>query len=114
MYLRAAILLLVGTVAFGAQARVKQGEVLRITADGSTAQLNDKAIRLFAQPDGTKLALMPIPVTQAPGAYKITILDSRGAAVRDITIAVLDAHYPRQNIAATKAMKSLTPLPGEM
>jgi murein DD-endopeptidase MepM/ murein hydrolase activator NlpD len=119
MLSRCAALMLAVTASVGAQTvdgrtTVKQGEVLRITADGVTARLNDKAIRLFAQPDGRKLGLMPIPATQAAGVYKVTILDSHGAAVRDIEIKVLDAHYPKQNIAASKAMKSLTPLPGEM
>jgi hypothetical protein len=114
MLSRCATLVIAVAVSVGAQTQVKQGEVLRITADGVTARFNDKTVRLFAQPDGGKLGLMPIPVSQAPGAYKITILDSRGAAVRDIEIAVVDAHYPKQNIAASKAMKALTPLPGEM
>jgi murein DD-endopeptidase MepM/ murein hydrolase activator NlpD len=98
----------------GGPTKVKQGEVLRITADGAIARFNDKSIRLFAQPDGGKLGLMPIPVAQTPGTYKVAVLDSRGTLIRDIEIAVLDAHYPKQNIAASKAMKSLTPLPGEM
>src|SRR6478672_8774417 len=101
MVFRCATLVLAFVVAAGAQTRVKQGEVLRISADGATARLIDKSIRLFAQPEGGKLGLMPIPVTLAPGSYKIKILDGRGAAFRDLEITVLDAHYPKQNIAAS-------------
>jgi len=97
-----------------AQTQVKQGEVLRITDNGATAQLNDKTIRLFPQGPGETLGLMPIPVTQAPGKYTVIIKDARGAKIKDLPIEVVDAHYPRQNIRASKAMKELTPLPGEM
>src|SRR4051812_13334942 len=92
-----------------AQAQVKQGEVLRITEAGATAELNGKTIRLF--PEG---GLMSIAVTQAPGKFTIVIKDAKGTKLKDLPIEVVDAHYPRQNIRASKAMKELTPLPGEM
>jgi lysostaphin len=114
MVLRWVIVAVAGVLIVGAQTQVRQGEVLRITADGSDAQLNEKAIRLFPQPGGQNLGLMPIPVTQAPGKYTVTVRDSHGAKLKEIPILVVDAHYPRQNIRASKAMKSITPLPGEM
>ena len=97
-----------------AQSQVKQGEVLRVLAAGATAQLLDKTIRLFPQQASPNLGLMPIAVTQAPGIYTVIVRDAHGAKVQDISVEVLDSHYPRQNIVASKAMKSLTPLPGEM
>ena len=102
--------LLVGT----ARTQVKQGEVLRVSSGGSTAQLLEKTIRLFPQPGSRNLGLMPISVTQAPGKYTVIVRDGHGAKLQDIPIEVVDAHYPRQNIRASKSMKSLTPLPGEM
>ncbi len=97
-----------------AQTQVKQGEVLWVTSNGTTAQLLGKTIRLFPQPGGQSLGLMPVSVTQAPGKYVVIVREGQGAKLLDIDIEVVDAHYPRQNIAASKAMKSLTPLPGEM
>ncbi len=114
MVLRSAILTIAAVLLAQAQTQVKQGEVLRITAGGSTAQLKDKTIRLFPQTAGHTLGLMPIKVTQAPGKYAVAIKDAHGATVNEIPIEVVNAHYPRQNIKASKGMKSLTPLPGEM
>lgn len=88
--------------------------MLRITSEGSTAQFNNKTIRLFSQPGEQNLGLMPVAVTQAPGLYTVTVRDNHGTRVKDIPIEVVDAHYPHQNIRAGKAITSLTPLPGEM
>jgi murein DD-endopeptidase MepM/ murein hydrolase activator NlpD len=111
---RCAILALAAALFLEAQTQVKQGEVLRITSEGSSAQLNDKTIRLFPQSGAQNLGLMPIPVTQKLGKYVVLVKDAHGAKLKEIPIEVVDAHYPRQNIRASKAMKSLTPLPGEM
>jgi murein DD-endopeptidase MepM/ murein hydrolase activator NlpD len=108
------VLILATAIAAFAQTQVKQGEVLHITENGATAELEGKSIRLFAQGSGQMLGLMPIPVTQKLGKYAIVIKDAKGVKLRDLPIEVVDAHYPRQNIRASKAMKELTPLPGEM
>ena len=97
-----------------AQTQVKQGEVLRITSSGATAQFIDKTIQLFPLAEGSNLGLMPIVVTQPPGEYHVIVRDVNGKKMEDIPLKVVDAHYPRQNIVASKGMKSLTPLPGEM
>lgn len=108
------LLAMAATVLLNAQTQVRQGEVLRITSEGSTAELNHKTIRLFPQAGRQNLGLMPVPVTQAPGHYIVIVHNSQNSEVKEIPIEVVDAHYPRQNIRAGKAIESLTPLPGEM
>src|SRR4051794_5904018 len=90
-------LILATAITVFAQAQVKQGEVLRINDPGATAELNGKTVRIF--PEG---GLMPIAVTQAPGKYTVVIKDGKGAKLKDLPIEVVDAHYPRQNIQASK------------
>ena len=114
MLLRCFVLGCSVAVLMPAQTQVKQGEVLRVTSSGTTAQFLDKTIRVFPLAEGSNLGLMPIAVKQLPGQYNVIVRDAHGVKVQDLPIEVVDAHYPRQNIVASKAMKSLTPLPGEM
>ncbi len=107
------LLFLLSFAAF-AQSSFQQGEFLRITGEGAAAELKGKTIRIFRQPDGSNLGLMPAAVLDKPGTYPLTIRDATGKVLRIEQVTITDAHYPRQNIAATKAMKELTPLPGEM
>ena len=100
--------------AAAAQITLKQGEVLRITDAGATAELKGKTVPIFRQEGGSYLGLMPATVLDRPGVYPLTIKDSAGNTIRNESVTIVDAHYPRQNIQATKAMKQLTPLPGEM
>ncbi len=99
---------------------VKQGETLRIEASGLTgtealsAKLKEKTIRLFPNGAQDALGLMPIPVDLVPGSYRISISDPSGKVVKEIPVKVLDARFPKQNIVASKQMKELKPLPGEM
>jgi murein DD-endopeptidase MepM/ murein hydrolase activator NlpD len=107
-------LLLLLPFAAAAQSSFKQGEFLRIEENGATAELNGKTVRIFHQANGSFLGLMPAAVLEKPGTYPLTIKDAAGKVLRVEQITITDARYPRQNIAATKAMKELTPLPGEM
>src|SRR4051794_15284036 len=78
-----------------------QGQVLKIRAGGEVAEarLNNRTISLFPQEDGRSLGLMPIPVLEKPGAYKLEFLDKTGAVIHTSSLTILNAHYPRQNIA---------------
>jgi murein DD-endopeptidase MepM/ murein hydrolase activator NlpD len=109
MVLRCTVFVIAAASLLSAQTEVKQGEVLRIASPGASVELNGKKIRLFQD-----LGLMPIPVTQAPGKYTAFVRDSAGKELQQIPVTVVDAHYPKQNIRAGKAIKELTPLPGEM
>ncbi len=111
--MRAAFLFLAALTVY-AQQSVKQGEFLRVTQPGATAELDGKSVPIFRQENGAYLGLMPIAVLDRAGTYPLTIKDPTGKIVHTEPVTIVDAHYPRQNIAATKAMKELTPLPGEM
>ncbi|MGC2658400.1 MAG: M23 family metallopeptidase [Bryobacteraceae bacterium] len=93
----------------------RQGQTVKVraSADAAQARLNGRTILLFPQTDGQLLGLMPIPVLEKPGAYKLDFLDKTGAVVHTSPIMVLDAHYPRQNIVIAPAISGLKPSPGE-
>lgn len=93
----------------------RQGQTLEVRAgnDAAEARLGGRIIRLFPQPDGPSLGLMPIPVLEKPGAYTLEFVDKGGAVIHTSHITVLDAHYPKQNIAIAPAVSELKPSPGE-
>lgn len=96
---------------------VQQGHVLRVVvkpfAQGLTAKFGEKIVPVYDH-EGAGLALMPVAVIQKPGPYSVEIRSAAGQPVESRKFTVIDAHYPTQNIQATKAMKALSPLPGEM
>ena len=95
-------------------ASVPQGEVMHIACDeGQTAQMNGRTIRLFPQSDGQKLGLMPVPVLEKPREYSILLRGQDGATLHTLTVRVLDAHYPKQNVAIKDSTAALKPSPGE-
>jgi murein DD-endopeptidase MepM/ murein hydrolase activator NlpD len=93
----------------------RQGQALKVRAatDAVEARLDHRTITLFPQTDGRSLGLMPIPVLQKPGAYKLEFLDKGGAVIHTSPLTILDAHYPRQNIVIAEAISQLKPSPGE-
>jgi murein DD-endopeptidase MepM/ murein hydrolase activator NlpD len=97
--------------------QVRQGEVLRVKTTGVApagiaATLAGQKVRIFPNGEGQGLGLMPVAVLQKPGSYPLKVVS--GSNVVERTIHVVDAEYPKQNIIASKAMKQLKPLPGEM
>src|SRR5437870_12408209 len=93
---------------------VRQGETVRIAApaNGTGARMNGRTIRLFPDAGGT-FGLMPVPVEELPGSYKLEVVDGSGAVVDSTTVTVRDAHYPSQNIVIAQALAELKPAPGE-
>jgi murein DD-endopeptidase MepM/ murein hydrolase activator NlpD len=88
---------------------VKQGQVLKVygSTAAANAELNHRTIRLFTQADGLTLGLMPVGVIARPGTYELKWLDKNGAALKTSEIAVLNAHYRKQNVVLTKALSAL-------
>ena len=95
---------------------VRQGNTLRIRAPGTavTARMNERTIRLFPQADGGSFGIMPVPVEEKPGEYKIELLDKAGTSVGNAPIQVVDAHFPKQNVIIGQSLAELKPSPGEM
>ena len=93
--------------------RAKQGEVIFVRGDAAAARMEDRTIRLFPQKEGAPLGLMPLPTLTKPGIYQLEFLDSKGAAIHHEPIAVLDAHYTRQNVLLSKEVTELKPGPGD-
>jgi murein DD-endopeptidase MepM/ murein hydrolase activator NlpD len=94
---------------------VKQGHVLRVEAPSGAAQaqMGETTVRLFPNPDGTVLGLMPVRVDQAPGSATVRLLDSAGRKVSEFPVTVVDGGFPIQNIDVSPRMSSLKPRPDE-
>jgi murein DD-endopeptidase MepM/ murein hydrolase activator NlpD len=97
------------------QSVVRQGETLRARADVGIqmARLDGRTIRLFPAPEGGFLGLMPIPVEQKPGSYRLEFLDAAGTVKRAVPVTVADAQYPIQNIVISKEIAGLSLSPDE-
>jgi murein DD-endopeptidase MepM/ murein hydrolase activator NlpD len=97
--------------------QVKQGHLMRVEikpfASGTSVVFGGNAAPVFERTGGG-LALVPVPVVQAPGPNEITIRDAEGKELGRRKVEILDAQYPTQDIRATRAMKALKPLPDEM
>lgn len=94
---------------------VPQGGIVRVHSSpgAATARMGSRTIRLFPQSDGSVLGLMPVPVTEKPGIYRIEIFDQGGSTIHADDVTVQNAHFPRQNIIISKQLSELKPSPGE-
>ncbi|HWQ54703.1 MAG TPA: M23 family metallopeptidase [Bryobacteraceae bacterium] len=95
---------------------VRQGETIKLrgTKDVTQVRLGSRTVPLFAEPDGGRLGLMPVPVDHQPGKYPVEFLDAGGGVIHTATATVLAARFPTQNIVVSPSKKALEPLPGEM
>lgn len=94
---------------------LRQGETIHLRSrDAVSARMGDRVVRLFAQPNGLRLGLMPVPALQKPGAYEIDFLSADGKVLDKAPVTVRDARFPIQNVTMTKAITELKPSPGEM
>jgi murein DD-endopeptidase MepM/ murein hydrolase activator NlpD len=93
---------------------IPQGGIIEVhTSTGGRLRFEDRTVPVFPDPAGGYLGLIPVPVALTPGPHQIHLLDNAGAVTATASIRVTDAHFPRQNIHATKEMEALKPLPGE-
>jgi len=109
------LLVLVAAVAWG-QIVVRQGEVIQVRTPGPAAEarMDGRTVRLFVQPEGGTLGLMPVPALKAPGKYALDLVGADGKVLSSETVTVRDAHFRTQNVVLEKATAELAPSPGEM
>ena len=98
------LLVLVAAAAWG-QTVVRQGEVIHVRTQGPAveARMDGRTVRLFVQPEGGRLGLLPVP------ALKPYTRANRPTE----TVTVRDAHFSTQNVVLEKATAELKPSPGE-
>jgi murein DD-endopeptidase MepM/ murein hydrolase activator NlpD len=88
---------------------IKQGQTLKVFGDKESreARLDGRTIRLFEQPEGYSMGLMPIDVLAKPGVYQLEWLDVHGTPIQQVRIVILNAHYRKQNVVLTPALARL-------
>jgi len=93
----------------------RQGETLRVRDAGAaaSARMNGRTVRLFPQPEGGRLGLMPVPALTAPGSFQFEFLADNGKVLHAATITVRDARFRTQNVVMGREIQELQPSPGE-
>jgi murein DD-endopeptidase MepM/ murein hydrolase activator NlpD len=95
---------------------VNLGETLRLTCSGdvASAKWHDRTIRLFAQPDGKKLGLMPVSVKEVPGTATIDFLSQQGATLASEKFVVRATRFPSENVRLSAEIDALRSTPEEI
>lgn len=99
-------------------AAAKLGETLRLRCPASlnaaTAKLEDRAIKLFPQPDGGSFGLMPVSVKEKPGLYSVDFLSADNKSVATRKVIIRKTYFPAQNVTLSPRIEALHSTPEEM
>lgn len=94
---------------------IPQGGIIEAHAGaGGRLRFEGRTVPLFRDVTSGYVGLIPVPVALTPGVYLVELVDGAGVVRGSASVTVTDAHFPRQNIHATREMEELKPLPGEM
>jgi hypothetical protein len=99
---------------------VRQGGTLKVSyrpsegTEPAQAVFAGRKVPLFRQATGEYLGLVPVSVVQPVGSLPLKILDKAGQIIAQQPVTVKNAWFKKQNIAVSKEVKGLEPLPGEM
>lgn len=89
-----------------------------ISLDGSDppemATMKGRTVQLFAQDDGTRLGLMPVPAAQAAGKFEIQFAGGERFSPLSLVARVLPTHFPSQNVTLSPQIEALHSTPEEM
>src|SRR5260370_41974503 len=74
---------------------ISQGSTLRIRGPASavTARMNGRSIRLFPQADGGSFGLMPVPVDQQAGEFRVELPDGEGSCISTVSVRFVEARF---------------------
>lgn len=99
-----------------APSAVRQGETMRLHGTGpvNAARLNGRTVKLFPQPSGGWLGLMPVGAEDLPGVYEVQFLASDGSVQHTAGVTIQSGGFPKQNITISNKVASIKPSPGEM
>lgn len=87
---------------------------MRCPAGVASAKMGVRTVRMFSQPDGTTLGLMPVPVTQKPGDYPIEFLSTDKKSLFTAKAVVLKTYFPSQNVSLSAAVEALHSTPDDI
>jgi len=95
---------------------VKLGETLRIScpAEFASAKMNDRTAKLFLQPNGQRLALMPISVKDAPGTFSLLLSRGDDQAPQKLQVVILKTIFPTQNVKLSPEIEGLHSTPDDI
>jgi murein DD-endopeptidase MepM/ murein hydrolase activator NlpD len=116
VFVASSIAVMAGPGFSAAPARAPQGNTIHVRAPAGSlqARLGEKTVPLYAESDGTRSGLMPVPASLRPGAYQLDFLGEGDSLQKRLAITVLDAKFPKQNVVLSKAIEEIQPGPGEL
>jgi murein DD-endopeptidase MepM/ murein hydrolase activator NlpD len=96
--------------------QVKLGETLRITCppEFSSAKLNDRTAKLYAQQNGQRFGLLPISVKDNPGTLLLTLLRSESGPAETLQVVIRKTIFPSQNVTLSPEIEGLHSTPDEI
>jgi murein DD-endopeptidase MepM/ murein hydrolase activator NlpD len=97
-------------------AAISLGQTVRLSCQipASTAELNDRSVRLFPQSTGGWQGLMPIAVADVPGAYEMKFLADDGSTVASAKLTIRPTTFPTQNVVLTPQIEALHSTPEDI
>src|SRR5580704_19502945 len=101
-------------------ASISLGETVRLScppttgSELATARLKDRAVKMFKQPDGNWMALMPIAITDVPGIYLIDFFGGDETQLESVKLTIRPTVFPTQNVNLTPQIEELKSSPEEI
>jgi len=95
---------------------IRVGEVMRLrcSSRAATASMNGRTVRLFSQPEGDRLGLMPVAVSDTAGVYAIEFLADDGEVIQSAVATVRETRFPTESLLLDPAIAELRSSPDEI
>lgn len=96
------------------------GETVRLHCAASantipaTARLKDRTVKMFKQPDGSWMGLMPVAIADVPGAYLIDFFAADETQLEPVKLTIRPTNFPTQNVNLTPQIELLKSSPEEI
>jgi murein DD-endopeptidase MepM/ murein hydrolase activator NlpD len=107
-------------------AAISLGETVRLRCEGpansnaaeivnvTSAQLRDRTVKMFRQPDGTWTGLMPIAVSDVPGVFQVDFIAMDGKTFSSAKLTIRATVFPTQNVNLAPQIEELKSSPEEI
>jgi hypothetical protein len=101
-------------------AAISLGETAHLQCDASpstniaTARLKDRTVKMYKQPDGKWMGLMPVSITDVPGIYLVDFFAGNETQLESVKLTIRRTIFPTQNVNLTPQIEELKSSPEEI
>src|SRR5262249_9201101 len=95
---------------------VNLGQTLRLTCSSEvvSAKWHDRTIRMFPQPEGLFVGLLPVCVKDSPGPESIAFLAKDGSTRATLPFVIRPTKFPSENVRLSPDIEALHSTPEEI